>query len=482
VLAAIALVALANRSGVGWSWDSADYVSSARSMADGLGVLDAVGRPTTIRPPGYPALVAIGEVLRLPTGLSLLVVNLVAAATVVLGTRALLTPVVRRGTATLAAWAVAVTPALLWQYSMAWSEPAFVALLVLGVLVAARGRPPAKYPLLVALAAGLFFVRYAGLVFLPVLLAVAVLTDRPRLGWVRALGASAATAVGSLAPVAWWLARNRSIDGRWTGPREPGGGTIGDAAGVMLGTVGRILAASPSDSANPTSWSEHPLGVRTALLIAVAVVVAAATVGVLAGRAAGRWWTLAVTSAIAIIGYVAFSAYRFVNLEYAALDTRMTVPLVPFLVVLVALTLDRATSALPRLRRPLALGAMTLIALHGTAAVGDAREFSSGRHLASDAFRDMPLHVRARALPDLGGLYSNAPQYLMAATGAWPVYDQWRKNDPRPEPCERSYVVWYADFPVRDGEPDQALAIYTDETGSIYDVGPCDADVKTIWD
>lgn len=480
--AAGALVLVANRSGVGWSWDSADYVSSARSLSSGLGVLDAAGRPTTIRPPGYPAFVAIGELVRLPTRASLLLVNLFSAVVVVLGVHALLAPLTRASTTRLATWFVAITPALLWQYSMAWSEPVFVALLVSGLLLARRSFTPSKYPLLAAACTALFYVRYAGLVFVPVLLALALVTDLPRIGRWRTLMAGLATPGLIALPVYAWLSRNRSIDGFWTGPREAGGGTISDSVGVALGTLGRLLAASPDDTATPATWSGHPLVARAAIVSLVVLTLLAAIVVVRDRRPDRSWSLLTAACLFAVVGYVGFSAYRFVNLEYAALDTRMMVPVLPLVVVSVALVADRLVDAAPRVRIPLGLAVVALLAFHATVAAGDARRFSSGRHLASAAFRDAPLHQRVRELPDLGGLYSNAPPYVLAATGAWPVFDPWRMNDPRPVACSRRFVVWYRDFPLQDNVPDMAPVVYEDATGTIYDVGPCDADVKLIWD
>ena len=61
IIVAIAglVVLLANRSGVSWSWDSTDYVAAGRSIAKFKGSLDVSGLPMTVRPPGYPALIAI---------------------------------------------------------------------------------------------------------------------------------------------------------------------------------------------------------------------------------------------------------------------------------------------------------------------------------------------------------------------------------------------------------------------------------------
>lgn len=44
-----------NRSGIGLSWDSTDYIAVGLSMSAGRGALDVTGVPTVIRPPGLSA-------------------------------------------------------------------------------------------------------------------------------------------------------------------------------------------------------------------------------------------------------------------------------------------------------------------------------------------------------------------------------------------------------------------------------------------
>ena len=46
------LVIISTRSGMGISWDSTDYMAVGRNMASGIGPLDVVGLPMTVRPPG----------------------------------------------------------------------------------------------------------------------------------------------------------------------------------------------------------------------------------------------------------------------------------------------------------------------------------------------------------------------------------------------------------------------------------------------
>ena len=63
-LAAMLPSLIGNRSGIGISWDSTDYIAVGLSMAAGRGVLDVTGMPMVIRPPGLSALVTLGEIGR----------------------------------------------------------------------------------------------------------------------------------------------------------------------------------------------------------------------------------------------------------------------------------------------------------------------------------------------------------------------------------------------------------------------------------
>ena len=74
---------IGNRSGIGLSWDSTDYIAVGRSIAAGRGALDVTGAPMVIRPPGLSSLVAIGEWSALSPDITLRLVNAVSMAIIV---------------------------------------------------------------------------------------------------------------------------------------------------------------------------------------------------------------------------------------------------------------------------------------------------------------------------------------------------------------------------------------------------------------
>ena len=131
-----ALVTFSNWSGVSWSWDSTDYVAAGLNIADGRGPLDVTSRPMTVRPPGFPALIAVGDWIGLTPNASLVLINVVSALVVVVCTYIILSYATPRRTVVVLGTAfVALSPSLLWQYSMAWSEAPFVAIEALAIVV-----------------------------------------------------------------------------------------------------------------------------------------------------------------------------------------------------------------------------------------------------------------------------------------------------------------------------------------------------------
>ena len=160
------LALVSNRSGVGWSWDSTDYVAVGTNIANGRGLLDVTGLPMTVRPPGLSVLIAIGISVGFSANLFLLLLNATCAFIVVIVTYALSKRALTEQALINATTAfVAFSPALLWQYSMAWSEPPFLAVLLIAMFVSVQKMSYTKAFLMPLLMTALFFIRYVGPVF-----------------------------------------------------------------------------------------------------------------------------------------------------------------------------------------------------------------------------------------------------------------------------------------------------------------------------
>ena len=470
------LVIVANWSGIGWSWDSTDYVSAGRAISHGLGPLDVTAQPMTVRTPGYPALIAIGEWLNLPTNFTLVAINALCASVVTGCTFLMLRHNTRLTTTILATTFVALNPSLLWQYTMAWSEPPFLAVLMLAMVVSLFMQHPAKYALLALLFSALFFMRYVGPVFAAPIAAIGVLADNKTRGWLKALAGNAAALIVSFAPMYWWLMRNHRIDGTYTGARIPGGGTFVEALLNGFATIGTFFSGQPFDSVVYNSWSSYPLAAQIAAVVLIIAV---------AASVAPQRRTPSLTAAMAalvVVSYLVFSAYRFVHLELGRLDTRMMVPLLAPIVVVVAILLDRAAT-----RRALSISALTLaalfLALNSTIFARDTVQFATeSRHSSTTDNKNIPLYQFVRTLPDTNGLFSNAPQQLAPFVDAWPIFTQFQMDTPRPVSCTHRYAVWFKQFMVQDNIPNMTPVLYDDAMGTVYDLGPCSTDINTIWD
>ena len=207
-----------NRRGIGISWDSTDYIAVGLSMSARRGALDVTGQPMVIRPPGLSSFVTLGDWLSVSPDLSLRVVNAVSMMIVVWGTHQLLVRAKVRSTAKWIGVAlVALSPALLDIFTMAWSEPPFLALVVLAMLVVTRPRAWPWDIALIPIFTGMFFVRYVGPFYAAPLALVAAIVQSKRSGWwLSAMRAGSALALSMVLP--WlWLMRNKEISGYLTG-------------------------------------------------------------------------------------------------------------------------------------------------------------------------------------------------------------------------------------------------------------------------
>ncbi len=481
------VVLVANRSGVSWSWDSTDYVAAGRSIAKFKGSLDVSGLPMTVRPPGYPALIAMGEFIGVPTNLTLLIINVVSAVICSICVYLFVVRCASQTAAFIAAAFVALTPTMVWQTSMAWSEPPFIAVLVVTILVALWFQHRTRFVLLGVLYVALFFLRYVGPFFIAPIVVVAVLTDAKTRGWIRSIALHASTLAVSIIPMAWWLARNHRIDGTLTGARQPGGGSFWETLTHAFGTYGTFISAQPFDSVIYERVTNYPVAAQLGAIASLVIVSIA--IGRIVWTAVTNRFQFSTRDLVflvnvgLIIVYTIFSAYRFVHFELGRLDTRMMVPLLPSLVIVTALFFDDATRNKKTTGNVVVASLIALTAFHGALTVRDALRFGADqRHLSGAVSRNLELHKFVRSLDDDSAIYSNAPQMLFLSADTWPIYTPWQVNDPWPTPCERRYAVYYNDFQVQDNRPTTAPIVYEDPIGTVYDVGLCSDDINLAWD
>jgi 4-amino-4-deoxy-L-arabinose transferase-like glycosyltransferase len=198
--------------------DSRTYLEPAASLARGEGYCDAQGRPTGVRPPGYPTFVAaIYIIAGRPSPLAVrLAQALLGGAAVLLVHRALTAAGATERVALAGAALLALDPIAAGQSPYLLREALLLTLVAatLAALVALRGR--ARY-ILAGLALAALALTHQLYILLGPLLAAGDLLPRRRDGW-RALAwrVAAWTAVGLMIalPVVLWARRNERLTGR----------------------------------------------------------------------------------------------------------------------------------------------------------------------------------------------------------------------------------------------------------------------------
>jgi len=486
-----------NRRGIGISWDSTDYIAVGLSMSAGRGALDVTGQPMVIRPPGLSAFVTLGDWLSISPDMSLRVVNAVSMMILVWGTHQLL---MRAKVHSVAKWIgvalVALSPALLDIFTMAWSEPPFLTLVVLAMLVVTRPRAWPWDLALVALFTAMFFVRYVGPFYAaPLALAAAVVQSRKSGWWLSAMRAGSALAVSMAVP--WlWLMRNKDLSGYLTGYREPGGGTLLHPLKTFTGTLGSWLIARPPLDGNGgifLNWADFSVSMKVAGVLVWVLLISLALRYVIVRRTKRRSPSVQqhdssvfVASLVLFVFYGAFSVYRFVYDEMGPLDSRMMsglyVPLVLMLVI-AADTFRTDSSRVSRsFGRTLAVLGIAVAVGYGAVSVRDSVRYGNeGRHWGSINHKLLPVHLFGNGLPSNSALYSNEPQSLFAATFRWPIRNQFLTDKPPLVPCDRRYFVWYNQTFLPDGKPVGGEVIFEDAIAQVIDLDSCDTDISRFW-
>ncbi|NBN97479.1 MAG: hypothetical protein EBV41_07645, partial [Actinobacteria bacterium] len=400
---------------------------------------DVTGVPMVIRPPGLSALVTVGDWLTVSPDMTLRIVNAIAMFVVVWCTHRLL---VRAQVRTVALWVgvalVALSPALLDISTMAWSEPPFLALLLVALVIATRARTWPWDLVLAIVYIALFFVRYVGPFYAAPIALVAAVVQAHKSGVLLAFFRSAtALAVSMVAP--WlWLMRNKELSGFLTGYREPGGGTLLDPLRTLTGTLGSWLIARPPLGGNGgiyLNWADFSGYMKLAGLVVWVALIVLSVWFFVAQRDASPRVVVVAACLWVFVFYSSFSVYRFVYNEMGPLDSRMMSGVYVPLIIVFVVTLDRLVQS-PRIAR-VALAVGVLVgAWHATTVVRDSMRYGdSGRHWGTEFHREVPIHTFARELPAAAALYSNEPQSLFAATFRWPIRNQYQYDQPALVDC-----------------------------------------------
>lgn len=447
MMIAAALVLLGTRQGVGASFDSAVYVSGARNLADGAGLVNFSLQPIVSFPPGFPMTLAAGDRLGIDPAQGARVLDAVAFAVLVLLTFLLVRRHVRRQWLCVwAAAAVAFAPALLGVYTYAWSEPVFnvlvlAMLLIVEQLMVKRGRDPVLLFLAAVIAGVAFSYRYAGITVLA-LPAIVIPVSAWRDGF-RALLARTSAYVGlALVAPALIVARNISEEAGPLGYRRPSDETLGGVAQDMIRTFDEWALSSESS-------------VFSSIALAGAGVVMAVGLGIAAQRRIRGDRTEGAPLFPIAAFVVAYLGYLTASELATSLDrvgSRLLSPVFAPSVVLGAIALHEVLGAdwvdRHRLRRWATAGLSATLALWLGASLRSAvatarKDGERGQGYASRSWESSELAARVRGLPPSSPIYSNAEAGLYFVNRHQPVYPS-RALRARPASLFRAHLAWFA--------------------------------------
>ena len=434
----VVVIALAASSGILLSQDSVSYLSAARAMGAGSGLISFDGQPLTLFPPGLPLLLGAVEGFGGSAETAAVVLNAACAALIVGGTYGLGYLVLRStGLSLTAAGVVSLSAPFSYSFVWLWSEPLFTVLVMalLGLLAWAVRSGRSSWWIVIGaglLVGGAISVRYVGYVLLPVVGLGIWWASRGSVNAAtsgRALfRAVVAVALALAAPVVM-VVRNLSSGSGPFGDRYPGVRTLQDSLADATGVLGTFV------------FPPAPVGVAVVIGSLIALLIVVALWSGLMDR--DRVVLLLGGFAVLYMGAIVWSQTA------TRLDpptARLLTPALPALSVLALVGLrilrDRmrrdavawtraSPSAVVRSRgASLAAGAgwtviglMALVVMVASIRadmrlVSDAREGRVGLRAAAEA---SALAAAGVALPDASGFASNDPWRMYLALGEAPV-------------------------------------------------------------
>jgi hypothetical protein len=478
------------RYGIGLTPDSVRYLDGAHSLATGAGYT-ANGQAITDFPPGYSWILSLGQHIGVSAIDAARLLSLVAiVATIALAYILVCRHVASEGIRVAAMAAIGCSAILLEIYEKALSEHFFVPVLLLFVLVSEKllrgGRFAVLVGPLVLLAWAAVSLRYAGVVLIIVGALVVFVARRSRGTWTALGYAIAYGVVAGSAPLAWMI---RNVDA--------GSGPLGPRAGASASVYTNVTRVA-NELSTWVATDGAPAIVRRLVLVVVLAVIAVG-VGVLATRDLRTDERLAprlpLVALVTIYGIYLVASASVV--AFAAINTRLLVPIFVPIVVLVAWLYEEVR---PAIRRPATRVAITGAALAWVAlsvvwfagrAVDSAQHGAGG--YASARFHDSQLLRAVRTLDFSIPTFSNDAPAISFFTGkharAGAEKTRFQSDDPlaggirdfvKVVQCQRHVtLVWFNPNPRPYMYDPAQLSVFvvlkpvtSSPDGVIYDVSP----------
>ena len=479
------LVVISTRSGMGISWDSTDYMAVGRNMASGIGTLDVVGIPMTVRPPGISSLICVGDWLGLMPSASFVLINTISAGVSTFFAMLILEKANIRTPITISALAIiAFSPSLLNMYSMAWSEPVFIALVVAALWISLSPRPFTVHMILGILFTFMFFIRYVGPFYSFPIALVAILTQSKRSGLIKSTFRIGSIYFVSLVPQYLWLQRNESIDGTLTGARQGAGGSYLGPIKTMLGTFGSWIVGRDPLNGNGgiyINWNDYSAIMKIAgcffgsILILLVISLTRSRKKNIEASAVGLGLFFV------SLFYVSFSVIRFVHLEIGPLDNRMMSGIYIPLVLVFGTGLDAAIQNGFSKKIVSVIFAVLLFTIGSQSVLSSFEYGTNGRYWGSTTHQTQPLHQFVKTLDRNSQFMSNEPQMLFSVIEQSPIFNQYMNARVFPRPCTDRYIIWYAVSFLPDAKPTGGEIIYSDALGEVIRLADCSVPAPIFW-
>ena len=485
IASSMLLAVISTRSGMGISWDSTDYMAVGRSMASGIGLIDVVGLPMTVRPPGISSLICLGDWFGLIPSTTFVLINTVSAGVSTYFAMLILRKTnIRKGFGISTLSIIAFSPSLLNMNSMAWSEPLFTAVVMASLWIALSPRSLTVHLVLGVLFTFMFFVRYVGPFYSFPIALVAIFFQSRKSGLMKSTFLIGAIYFVSLIPQYLWLQRNESIDGTLTGTRQGAGGSYFEPVKTMLGTFGSwIVGHDPLDgnggiylNSNDYSTIMKVAGYLFGSLL-VLIVLFLAKSDKRNQTAAHVCFGLFFVS----LFYVIFSVVRFVHLEIGPLDNRMMSGIYIPLMLVFGIGLDSILRNHLLKKASVLAFAAVFITISSQSILSAFKYGSNGRYWGSAVHQAQPLHQFVKTLDAKSQFMSNEPQMLFSVIEQSPIFNQYMNARVFPRSCTDRYFVWYAVSFLPDVKPTGGEIVYSDALGEVIKLADCSVPAPTFW-
>jgi 4-amino-4-deoxy-L-arabinose transferase-like glycosyltransferase len=162
------------------SGDEGVYLFTAQSVLDGNGLLSPTGEVLTIFPPGYPLLLAAISMLGVSVTTAVTIVNMIALGLLIPGTYILSRLALGGQVYPLIATTIIATSAAGYRvFSNAWTEPAFMVLMLAALILITRSirTKSLSWPIIVTIGILVSLatsIRFVGILMVPVVILCAV--------------------------------------------------------------------------------------------------------------------------------------------------------------------------------------------------------------------------------------------------------------------------------------------------------------------